>query len=90
MDREYFEKDFDLFINNLFNENKSSLPSDSGNMKNNAYKIKRTKTGWDIYIDDSVAPYAKWLEENPNKKQGFWSDYSKQIIDKIKQKYGGQ
>lgn len=41
------------------------LPRRSGNLADNAFRVKETKDGWEIYIDDLIAPYANY----PNVKK---------------------
>ena len=90
MEKKYFPAEFNKFINTLFSVERSSLPTDTGFMKDYGYMIKKTSVGWDILIDDSIVPYAKWVEQNPNKSHGFWTNYYKTIIEEIKKQYGGK
>ena len=41
------------------------LPRRSGNLADKAFRVKETRDGWEIYIDDLIAPYANY----PNVKK---------------------
>jgi hypothetical protein len=67
------------------------IPVLTGNMRDNAVKrIPNTKGGWDIIIDESIAPYAKFtMMEARNPRNFGWTKYSQLKFEiLVKSKFG--
>ena len=82
------------FVNETFEEVRPFLPIKTGNLRNNAYKIAKTKNGWRVIVDLRVAPYADYLDGKPRTK-GWWDDtaFEKfyQILNsKLENYFGGK
>ena len=58
MTQDEFEADLEQFLYNTYNIVRSDLPRDTANLADNAYKMVKTATGYKIYLDMNVAPYA--------------------------------
>lgn len=90
MTEKEFREDLEKFIGELFNLKRPLLPFDTGNLRNNAYKLEKTSSGYSLWIDPSIAPYVKYLvpEGSRTKKEYLhWDDVCTQIINAIIQKY---
>ena len=65
------------------------LPYDTGNLANNAFKITKTATGYKIYIDQGVAPYASEIDKGNYYTSRYWDDLCEGIIERISEDWGG-
>lgn len=61
------------FVNETFEEVRPFLPIKTGNLRNNAYKIRRTSNGWSVIVDHRTAPYAEFLDSK-EKTNGWWDE----------------
>ena len=98
-----FRLDFENFIDILFEEYRHKLPRSqwagilnpkskdrtTGNLRNNAYKLTKTSKGYKLWIDDSIAFYAKYIDEPGHVTQGYWNRVMQDITDRIAERYGG-
>lgn len=76
------------------------IPIDTGNLRYNSFKVNRkSRNTWEVYIDDSIAPYAvdvneKWVspvwggKQNPN--EGFFKKVFEFIAVQTQRTLGGQ
>ena len=71
MTQRAFEKLLEFSILKNFGKMQVALPYKTGNLSMNSFKLVRTSTGWKIYIDETIAPYAKYLDSKP-KTAGWW------------------
>lgn len=94
MTYEEFEADFENYINETFGIEKLKSPYKTGNLRNNGYKLVKTDSGYKIYIDETAAPYAQYLDSKPKIKReypgGWWDEPMEDLINKIIERYGGQ
>lgn len=86
-----FIKEFETELYTRFNISKQLSPYKTGNLRNNAIQILKTPTGYKIYVDLDVAPYAQWLDQFPKVQRehpgGWWREICMDIIDSIMKKY---
>jgi len=71
MTQEEFVLDLEGFLRTEYNITRSDLPSDTGNLADNAYKLSKTDTGYKIYLDMNVAPYAGYLDQPGRSTAGY-------------------
>jgi len=94
MTYEEFKEDFEDYINETFETEKLKSPYKTGNLRNKAYKIIKSNNGYKIYIDMNIAPYAKHLDSTEKIKReypnGWFNEPMLDLINKIKQRYGGE
>lgn len=65
------------------------LPYKTGNLAYNALKIKKTSKGYDIIIDQSIAPYASYIDKPEYKSYQYWDKAVKNFIKQINKDLGG-
>lgn len=58
------------------------LPYKTGNLAMNSFKLEETETGWKIYIDEKIAPYAKYLDSKP-KTRGWWEFEARKLANEL-------
>lgn len=91
MTEDEFIAEFEKELYTQFNISKTLSPYKTGNLRENAIKILKTPTGYKIYVDMDIAPYAQWLDQYPKTQRehpiGWWNEICKDIIEKIMKKY---
>lgn len=77
-------------------------PKDTGNLAYNSIRISKTgRNSWVIYVDENIAPYMKYTNENwnnfrpplqgkknPNEK--WWDRSSKIFLNRLARELGGK
>lgn len=89
MTREYFEAKLASSINKNFINLQQSLPIDTGNLRYAATKLIKTPTGFRIYIDTSVAPYATYLDEPNSKHHKYFERAATEFAKRLSFDIGG-
>lgn len=93
------EQRVELILHEKINSLRESAPYDTGNLSLNAIKLRKIGIGkWQIYIDQDIAPYMpytneEWIspkwngKQNPN--QGWWNNAVEIIIKEIMHRVKG-
>lgn len=78
----------------------SVIPVDTGNLRYNSVKLRQVGKGhFQIYIDESIAPYAPYTTEQwtspkwngqPNPNEGWWDNYCTTIMNELTKILGGE
>lgn len=78
-----------------FDELVMVAPRDTGNLFRNALKLERVEEGvWRLYVDQDVAPYMKYTNENwnefapplkgkKNPNESWWNDEIKEFMWRV-------
>ena len=89
---------FDLAIKRALSIARLIIPKKTGNLRDVSLKMeKESEYVWKIYINTSVAPYAKFVNETPpyprSKKEAdnkqFWQRFVDSLIQQIAAQMGG-
>lgn len=84
-------------VNELRNAN--HIPYLTGNLANNALRVKVTKQEVVIFIDQSIAPYAPYTNEpwispkwkgTPNPNAGWWERFCEEFTRRLAQRLRGE
>ena len=93
MSENEFLEDLEMYLNALFSNHRHWLPRKTGKLQNSAYKLEKTSNGYKIYIDESISPYAQYLDDKPKIKReytnGWFNEPIQDIINKITEHYNG-
>lgn len=65
-----------------FSRMQNGMPRDTGLLAEMAFKLDFTDTGWKMFVDLQVSPYAVYLERFPQHK-GWWEWRIKLVINEI-------
>lgn len=69
---------------------RKTLPYKTGNLQNNAYKIKKIDdTHFDVTIDLSIAPYAEYINNPGYRTAGYWQFAMLKLMNLIADETGG-
>lgn len=73
---------------------RKSLPYKTGNLSINAYKYYEEDDGDDVifhvYIDNSIAPYADYINKPGYKTSGYWESTKNLLINYLNSTLGGK
>ena len=84
-----FLLDFEQFLRTQFELYRKTLPYDTGNLSLNAYNLEKTATGYKIYIDLNIAPYAEYLDNKGVHQNFFENLIVNKLLQDIQNRYGG-
>ena len=90
---------FEQLIREAMRLARFQVPIDTGNLRLDSIKLRRTgDLTWEIYIDEQVAPYAKYVNEHipshhtPKQysNEQFWKRFCKVFMRELQNKLGGK
>ncbi len=58
-------------VNKNFIQMRNELPFKTGRLAYQSFKLVKTDTGWKLYINLNISPYAVYLDDKP-KTHGWW------------------
>lgn len=91
--------DIEAVLREALRSARNQVPIDKGNLRYNSIKLRRTgDLEWEVYIDQSVAPYAKYVNERipshhtPKQfaNEKFWDRFCKVFMRVLQTKLGGK
>ena len=87
MTEEEWIEDFEAYLNSRYEAHRFELPYKTGNLRDNSYKLVKTSSGYEIYLDLNVAPYAEYIDRPGYKTEKYWDIVADKIIDEIIEHY---
>lgn len=74
-----------------YNPGAHLLPRKTGNLSRNSFKVKQVGDNkWDVYIDGTTAPYARYLDEPGKVTKNFWDRSAKGVMLSLAHTYNGR
>ncbi len=83
MTREYLHKRIEFAIRKEFSLMRVELPIKTGRLQYRAFKLEETESGWRLYVDLNISPYAVYLDDKP-KTAGWWRNACDRFIQRLK------
>lgn len=82
MTKEYLVKRIEFAIYKNFTLMRVELPIKTGRLQYRAFKLKKTASGWTLYIDLNISPYAVYLDDK-GKTAGWWKAACQRFIQRL-------
>ena len=96
------KSEFDKLCMDIVGQVRKRAPYDTGNLSTNGVRYMwKGKDTFVIYVDESIAPYMKYTNENwdlfqpplhgkKNKNEAWWQDAIKIVVEYLKKELNGE